>query len=61
MYCEETKDWSFDIDNANITDCMHAMELPHYKGKAVHTYIGFVSADGHKVSDSYYTGMVNIL
>ena len=61
MYCEETKDWSFDMDNASLSDCMHTLEFPQYKGKAVHTYIGFVSVDGHKVSDSYYTGMVNIL
>ncbi len=61
IYCEESDDWRFDIDNANLSDCMHTVEFPYFSGKPVHTYIGFVSADGHKVSNSHYTGMVNIL
>jgi hypothetical protein len=61
IYCEELDVWKFDVDNANLTDSMHTMELPDFKGKPVHTYIGFISANGNKVSDSHYTGMVNIL
>jgi hypothetical protein len=61
IYCEELDVWRFDIDNANLQDCMQTMDLPGFNGKPVHTYIGFISSDGHKVSDSCYTGMVNIL
>jgi hypothetical protein len=61
IYCEELGDWRFDVDHANQSDCMQTIELPYLSGKPVHTYIGFVSADGHQVSNSHYTGMVNIL
>jgi hypothetical protein len=61
IYCEELDVWRFDTDNANLKDCMRTMDLPDFNGKPVHTYIGFISADGQKVSDSCYTGMVNIV
>src|SRR6202035_203977 len=61
IYCEELDVWKFDVDNANLTDGMHTMELSGLNGNPAHTYIGFISADDKKVSDSHYTGMVNIL
>lgn len=61
VYCEELNQWKFEKGETVILDCMCTLELPDFCGKPVHTYIGFVSEHGTEISNSYYTGMVNIL
>ncbi len=59
-YNEELNKWKYSLDAAarNAGSC--ALDTTEFKGKAVHTYIGFISADGKDVTDSLYTGLVNL-
>ena len=60
-YCEEKKRWvqKLQIATRNAATC--SLDVPAFSGKPVQTYIGFMSADRRKISDSLYTGVVNIL
>jgi hypothetical protein len=60
-YNPDTKRWvqKQKIATLNVGTC--TLDVPAYSGKTMQTYIGFVSADGKKISDSLYTGAVNIL
>ena len=39
----------------------YSLDVTAFSGKTVQTYIGFVSADGQNVSNSLFTGQVNVL
>ena len=60
-YCEEKKRWvqKQQIATRNAGSC--SLDVAAFSGKQVQTYIGFMSADRKKISDSIYTGIVNIL
>jgi hypothetical protein len=60
-YCEEKKRWiqKQQIATRNAATC--SLDVLVFSGKPVQTYIGFMSADRKKISDSIYTGVVNIL
>lgn len=60
-YNEEAKRWvqKQRIATRNAGTC--TLDVSAYSGKPVQTYIGFMSADRKKISDSQYTGVVNIL
>jgi len=60
-YCEDKKRWvqKQQIATRNAATC--SLDVPAFSGKPVQTYIGFMSADRRKISDSVYTGVVNIL
>jgi Family of unknown function (DUF6266) len=60
-YQEDLNRWIFgqyDISNG-ITSCM--LDVTPFVGKSAHTYIGFISKNGKKTSESRYMGVVNIL
>lgn len=60
-YCEEKKRWvqKQQIATRNAGTC--TLDVSAFSGKPAQTYIGFMSADRRKISDSLYTGVVNIL
>ncbi len=45
--------------NEGITSCI--LEVESFAGKAVQTYIGFISANSPKKSESRYMGVLNVL
>jgi len=59
-YCEEKDNWEFELDAADRNTGNYTLNLKQSSGNPVHTYIGFISADGNEVSDSMYTGIVEI-
>ncbi len=60
-YLEELNHWAYqgNIAMRNAGTC--TLEVASFKGKPVQTYIGFVSADRNRTSESLYTGLVNVL
>jgi hypothetical protein len=60
-YNPDTKRWVQKQKIAARNAGTYELDVPKFSGKAMQTYIGFVSADGKKISDSFYTGAVNIL
>jgi hypothetical protein len=61
VYCEEMNQWNYKLDAAERSAASCRLSTPFFGGKSVHGYIGFISADGKEVSDSMYTGMVQIM
>ncbi len=59
-YNQELNKWKFSLDAAVRSAGLCSIDATDFKGKAVHTYIGFISADGKDVTDSLYTGLVNL-
>ena len=39
----------------------YTLDVTAFSGKTVQTYIGFLATDGQSVSNSLYTGQVNVL
>jgi hypothetical protein len=60
-YNPETKRWVMKQKVATRNSGTYTLDVPTFSGKPVQTYIGFISADRKKISDSLYTGVVNIL
>jgi hypothetical protein len=61
VYLEEKNHWVYkgNIAMRNAGTC--TLEVASFKGKPVQTYIGFMSADGNRTSESLYIGLVNVL
>src|SRR5579863_2789350 len=53
--------WVYREQAASRNAGTYTLDVTAFSGKAVQTYIGFVSADGQTVSNSLFTGEVNIL
>jgi len=60
-YCPALKKWTTCDGGAKRNAGSYTLDVAAFSGKAVHTYIGFLAADGKFVSTSLYTGMVDIL
>ncbi len=60
VYCENLKQWVFELDGPARKQCNFSLDVSKFKGHPVHSYIGFISQTGHAASDSYYAGMVNV-
>ena len=60
VYCETLQSWITGYDGPARNAGSYTLDVVAFSGKAVQTYIGFLSADGKFVSTSIYTGMVNI-
>ncbi len=60
VYCESLQSWITGYDGPARNAGSYTLDVVEFSGKAVQTYIGFLSADGKFVSTSIYTGMVNI-
>ena len=60
-YSAEKEQWIYHNSNAGSEDRWAELYLPcNFKGDRVETYLYFISADGKAVSDSVYTGSVDI-
>ena len=60
-YNPEKEQWIYLYSAARAEDRMAELYLPcNFRGDRVETWLYFVSADGKKVSDSVYTGAVEI-
>lgn len=53
--------WIFAQNIAKRNAGTYSLDVTAFSGKAVQTYIGFLSADGQSVSNSLFTGQVNVL
>jgi len=61
VYCEVLNHWlTFDPGPQRIAGS-YTLDVTAFRGKAVHAYIGFLSADAQYVSTSVYAGLINIL
>jgi len=61
VYCEALNQWASSDKGSLRIAGSYTLDVAAFRGKAVHGYIGFLSADGKFVSTSLYTGLVNIL
>jgi len=61
MYCEELGKWETRSNGPQRIAGSYTLDVPAFSGKAVHTYIGFLSADARFVTTSLYAGYVHIL
>lgn len=60
-YSEELQHWIFNLDTAARNAGTYTLDVQAFSGKPVQTFLGFISADGKFVSNSLFTGVVNIL
>ena len=60
VYSEEQNNWIYGLNLAarNAENCK--IDITRMIGKEVQTYIGFIADDGKDVTDSLYTGLVNL-
>ena len=61
VYGADLNRWIFAQNTAPRNAGTYTLDVTAFSGKAVQTYIGFLSADGQSVSNSLFTGQVNIL
>jgi len=61
IYCEDSGRWLTCSEGPQRNAGSYTLDVTAFSGKAVHTYIGFLSADAQFVSTSLYAGLVNIL
>jgi Family of unknown function (DUF6266) len=61
VYCEASGHWKTSGPDSQRNAGSYTLDVTAFSGKAVHGYIGFLSADSKFVSTSLYTGLVNIL
>jgi hypothetical protein len=61
VYNEELNDWEFDLGLATRGEGKCILDTSLLKGKPVHGYLGFITENGKDVTDTIYTGMVNLL
>jgi hypothetical protein len=60
-YNGELNSWIYEPKAATRNALSYTLDVAEFSGKTVQTYVGFMSADGRKVSKSLFTGVVNIL
>jgi hypothetical protein len=59
-YCEALNKCLFSAEGIERHARKATLEVPEFRGHAVHTWLAFMSADGKKASNSVYTGRVII-
>jgi hypothetical protein len=59
-YCPAMRQAIFTTNGGNRSDLTADLNLLTFTGKAVETYIGFISADGKSVAVSIFTGEVTV-
>jgi hypothetical protein len=60
LYCEELKKWETRQNGPQRNAGSYTLDVPAFNGKAVHTYIGFLSADAKFVTTSVFAGSIDI-
>lgn len=58
-YCPEFNCTVYRIGAARSTGT-DALQMPGFSGKVVHTWMGFISADGDEITTSLYTGELTV-
>ena len=61
VYNADLSRWIYFEQAAPRNAGTYSLDVSAFSGKAIQTYIGFVSADGQTVSNSLFTGQVNVL
>lgn len=61
VFCEELNHWIYNVNTAARNAGTYTLDVTAFSGKPVQTFLGFLSADGQFVSNSLYTGIVNVL
>jgi len=60
-YCEEIDQWIFMLDTAFRPAGTCTVDLKEFSGMRVHTYLGFISANGKYVSEIVYVEVVVVV
>ena len=60
-YCEELFCCAYSSGSATRSAGSSTLKVPGLTGRKVHTYIGFLSADGKDIASSIYTGEIQLL
>ena len=60
LYCEELQRWEIRNEGPQRNAGSYTLDVPAFSGKAVHTYIGFLSANTKFVTTSLYAGLIII-
>jgi hypothetical protein len=60
-YCKEQNHWVYCLNSGTRDKGSCSLNVAAFSGKRMHTYIGFMSADGVRAASSVYTGMVKVL
>jgi len=60
VYCEALKRSVYTLKGADRSTGTATLNVPHFKGQVVQTWISFISADGKEIATSLYTGPVTI-
>jgi hypothetical protein len=62
VFCEPLGHWIYSQQTgASRGAGTYSLDVPAFSGRPVHTYLGFVSANGRTFSDTVYAGLVNVL
>ena len=62
VFCESLGYWIYSQQTASARDAgAYSLDVSAFSGKPVHSYLGFVSANGRMFSNTAYTGLVNVL
>jgi hypothetical protein len=60
LFCEGLQRWETRKEGPLRNAGSYTLDVPAFSGKAVHAYIGFLSADAKFVTTSLYAGSINI-
>jgi hypothetical protein len=60
VYCPARMQCIYTIAAADRSAAAGSIEVPSFAGQKVHTWIGFLSANGRDVSNSIYTGEIQM-
>ncbi len=60
VYNEELKDWEYDLNLATRAEGVCVLDASILKGKPVHAYLGFITENSKDVTDTLYTGLVDL-
>jgi len=60
-YCERLNHWSIQMGAADRALCLCSMHDPSLSGETLHVYLGFISKDGRRSSDSLYVEMISLI
>jgi hypothetical protein len=61
IYSPEISIWKYALNAADRNSGSCTIDLVGFNGKPAHTYIGFIAANGKDVTDTLYTGLVNVM
>lgn len=59
-YCEALNKCIFTTMGPPRTKCRAALNVTEFRGRAIHTWLSFITTDGKQVADSIYTGRLII-